>query len=153
MRNVGSVAVGALLLIPLAACGTVLYDRPVTRAADGWTITVSKLQDGPNSFPMGAGVTFYPADGTRLLFLTVKIRNDTRTKREFSYDACDLDAGGDVVLPGLIDRGAAIHALADKVESYDPGEERGRRLLYSYPGGGYPTRVKCGLSTFELPRF
>jgi hypothetical protein len=147
---------GILILAALAGvagCGTVLYDVPTTRAADGWTITVRRLKDGPNSFPMGAGVDFVPPDGHRLMYLTVTIRNDAPTKRDFSYEACDLDAGSEGVLPGLIDRDAAIHMLADKVESYAPGEERGRRLIYAYPMGVFPSRVKCGYSTFELPRF
>jgi hypothetical protein len=149
MRNGMCGVVGALVLFS-SGCGTVLYDRPVTKQGDSWTITVRKLQDGPNSFPMGAGVSFYPADGSRLLYLSVTVRNDAAAKRKFSYDACDLDAGADAILPGLIDRDMTVHMLADKEETYDPGEERERRLLYSYPGGGYPTRVRCGLSTFAL---
>ncbi len=136
----------------LPACGTVLYDVPVTHQADGWTITVRRLKDGPNSFPMGT-VTFVPPSGDRLMYLTLTIRNDAPTKRDFSYDACDLDAGSDARLPTLIDRDAAINMFADKVESYDPGEERGRRLIYAYPEGQFPTRVKCAYSTFPLPHF
>jgi hypothetical protein len=151
VRNLG--ALGVAGLIAALGCGTVLYEVPTTRQADGWTITVRRLKDGPNSFPMGAGVNFVPPDGHRLMYLTVTIRNDSAAKRDFSYDACDLDAGSEAVSPGLIDRDAAVNMLADKVESYDPGEERGRRLIYAYPGGGFPTRVKCGSSTFELPRF
>jgi len=150
VRNPRSLLLG---LLALSGCGTVLYDVPATRQSDDWTITIRRLKDGPNSFPMGAGVNFVPADGQRLLYLTVSVRNDAAQKRDFSYDACDLDAGTVAVLPGLIDRDAAIHALADKVESYDPGEERGRRLIYSYPGGGFPTRVQCAHATFPLPRF
>ena len=150
MRNPRSLLLG---LLALSGCGTVLYDVPATRQSDDWTITIRRHKDGPNSFPMGAGVNFVPADGQRLLYLTVSVRNDAAQKRDFSYDACDLDAGTVAVLPGLIDRDAAIHALADKVESYDPGEERGRRLIYSYPGGGFPTRVQCAHATFPLPRF
>jgi hypothetical protein len=137
-------------LMALGACGTVLYNRPATNKADDWTITVTLLKDGPNSFPMGNGVNFVPADGDHLMYVTLTIRNDARAAREFSYDACDLDAGSQVVLPGLIDRDMAIHALADKVESFDPGQERGRRLIFSYPAGATPTRVKCGNSTFSL---
>jgi hypothetical protein len=153
MRNASGTASILACAFLFAACGTVLYDHPTTRQADGWTITVTRLKDGPNSFPMGAGVTFVPPDGHRLLFLTLSVRNDTGVKREFSWDACDLDAGAETVLPGMVDRDMAIHALADKVEDFDPGEARGRRLLYAYPGEGYPTRVKCGLSTFEFPKF
>jgi hypothetical protein len=150
VRNLRWLVAGALTL---ASCGTVLYDVPATRSADGWTITVRRLKDGPNSFPMGDGGGFVPAHGQRLLYLTVRIRNDARVKRDFSYDACDLDAGPDAMLPSLIDRDAVVHALTDKVESYDPGEERGRLLVYGYPKGVFPTRVKCGFSVVELPRF
>ena len=55
-------------------------------------------------------------------------------------------------LPGLIDRDMTIHALADKVEAFDPGQERGRRLIYSYPADAMPTRAKCANVTFPLPR-
>jgi hypothetical protein len=147
-------AAGTLaLLVSLAAvagCGTVLYNRPATNKADDWTITVTLLKDGPNSFPMGNGVNFVPADGDHLMYVTMTIRNDARSAREFSYDACDLDAGSQVVLPGLVDRDMAIHALTDKVESFDPGQQRGRRLIFSYPAGSAPTRVKCGNATFPL---
>jgi hypothetical protein len=135
-----------------ASCGTVLYDRPATRQADDWTITVTQLKDGPNTFNMGNGVDFVPADGDRLLYLTITVRNDGRSERQFSYDACDLDAGSKEVLPGLIDRDMTIHALADKVEAFDPGQERGRRLIYSYPADAMPTRAKCANVTFPLPR-
>jgi hypothetical protein len=137
-------------LIALAACGTVLYDRPATKQTDGWTITVTQMKDGPNSFPMGNGVNFVPADGDHLMYLTATIRNEANTAREFSYDACDLDAGSHVVLPGLVDRDMAIHALTDKVESFNPGQKRGRRLIFSYPAGTAPTRLKCGDATFPL---
>jgi hypothetical protein len=153
VRNFGWLVLGVVVSssFVFAGCGTVLYDVPASRRSDDWTITIKRLKDGPNSFPMGAGVNFVPADGQRLLYLTLTIRNEAAIGRQFSYDACDLDAGNDVVLPGLIDRDAAINALADKVESYDPGEERGRRLIYSYPGDGFPTRVSCAHATFPLP--
>ena len=150
MRNLAGVFV-CLGVLALGGCGTVLYDVPATQRSDDWTITIKRLKDGPNSFPMGT-VNFVPAEG-RLLYLTVSVRNDAATKREFSYDACDLDAGADVALPGIIDRDAGINALADKVESFDPGEERGRRLIYTYPANGFPTRVRCAHATFPLPRF
>jgi len=144
-------SVGVVVALALGGCGTVLYEVPVTQRSDEWTITIKRLKDGPNRFPMGT-VDFVPAEG-RLLYLTVSIRNDSATKRDFSYDACDLDAGADAILPGIIDRDAAINMLGDKVESYDPGQERGRRLIYTYPATGYPTRVRCAHATFPLPRF
>jgi hypothetical protein len=137
--------------VALAGCGTVLYEVPSTQRSDDWTITIKRLKDGPNRFPMGT-VDFVPAEG-RLLYVTVAVRNDAATKRDFSYDACDLDAGADFVLPGIIDRDAAINALAEKVESFDPGQERGRRLIYTYPATGFPTRLRCAHATFPFPRF
>lgn len=143
-------------LLSSCASGT-LYAVPTTLQMDGWTITVQRLQDGPSSWiePVVPGPTHGPLGvrGTRsrLLHLWLSVRNDAPVERWFPYDACDLDGGPKLFVPGLV-----IMSVWNDVrglgESYRPGEELRRELIYWYPDGPVPTRIRCGYAVWAMPR-
>jgi hypothetical protein len=140
----------ALSLLGSLGCSTVLMNRPSSQRADDWTVTVTEVTEGPNTYPTG-GITYRPGSDESFIWASVTIRNELNAARTFSYDACDLDSGSQTYLPVLVDRDTMIHALTDKVESFDPGESRGRRLIFSYPEDSRPTRMRCGPMTIPIP--
>jgi hypothetical protein len=148
----GGVCLRAALLLSFAAagCGTVLVNEPIERRGDGWTVILRRLMDGPNSIaPMG-NTTYTPEKGMRFIHATFKIRNDGPKPRAYSYDACDLDLEGDVVLPSMITRAMGLMSEMPRTETYAPGEDSWRMLTYAYPKGRFPTRIRCAYVTFEL---
>jgi len=143
-----------LLTVVLASigCGTTLIGSDVERRADEWTIVLQYLRDGPNQIrPMGYTV-YEPPSGSRFIHAYLKVRNDSRQTREFGYDSCDLDLGGEGVVAGLITRYNGVMSEMDKKEIYPPGDVNYRNLTFTYPEGRLPTRLKCGNVTFDVPQ-
>ena len=95
----------AALVLGTASCGRTIMDVPVHRQGDGWDLTVTKITDGPNSFSMG-NVNYHPGDGERFVHAHITLRNPAAAPRKFSFDRCDLDAGGTGLPPrdGLVRR-------------------------------------------------
>ena len=147
-------------LVLLASCASgMLYDRPTTLWMDGWTITLVELQDGPSSWvePNVAGGLMHRSPlavrGTRsrLLHLKLNVRNDAPVDRGFPYNICDLDGGAKVFVPTLVIMSVWSDAPG-MVETYHPGEELRRELIYEYPDGPFPTRLRCGYAVWAMPR-
>jgi hypothetical protein len=142
--------------LALAACGTTLLAQPIERQADAWTIRLERMAEGFDSPPLGAGVftpgTIYkPEDGQRFLHLFMKIRNEAPAPRTFSYEGCDLDLSDGRITPGVITNYNGVAQEIAKSESYSPGDEKSRWLIFSYPEGKYPTRLKCQSITIAFP--
>jgi hypothetical protein len=139
--------------VALAAtgCGTTLIADDIKRDGDSWTMTLQRLRDGPNQFTPSGNTTYHPDSGNRFIFAYVKFRNDAPVARVFSYQACDLDAGNDVIIPSMISRYNGIATVLDDKESYDPGEVSNRILVFTYPEGRMPTRLRCAYVTFAIP--
>ena len=135
----------------VAGCSTVLMNVPTAQKADGWTISVLEVTDGPNWYSRGS-ITYRPGSGERFLWVTATFRNEAPLARNFSYDACDLDGGELAYVPVIVDRALFATAPADGVEPYRTGEERKRRLAFSYPDGRWPSRLRCGNTSFPFPR-
>ena len=143
-----------LLTVVLASigCGTTLISSDIERRADGWTIVLQRLRDGPNQIrPMGYTVYEAPS-GQRLIHAYLKVRNDGPRPRVFSYGACDLDLGAENILPGLITRYNGLMTTVENNETYPPGDVSYRDLTFTYPEGRLPTRLKCGYVTFDVPQ-
>jgi hypothetical protein len=133
-------------------CGTTLIGSDIERRADGWTIVLQYLRDGPNQIrPMGYTV-YEPPSGARFLHAYLKVRNDSAQTRVFGYDSCDLDLGDQSVVAGLITRYNGVMSEMDKSETYPPGDVNYRSLTFTYPEGRLPTRLKCGNVTFAVPQ-
>jgi len=132
-----------------------LYNRPTTLWMDGWTITLVELQDGPSSWVEPAGLIFrrirVRRGRGRLLHLVLKVRNDAPLDRGFPYEICDLDGGPGVFVPTLVLM-SVWNDLRGTVETYRPGEELRRELIYEYPDGVFPTRLRCGYAVWAMPR-
>jgi hypothetical protein len=150
-RILAGLAVSMLGAVGCATTTTLISD-PVTRQADGWSLKLERFSDGPNEIrPMGYTV-YEPHKGARFLHAWLRFRNDSGQTRLYGYDGCDLDLDGGQVLPGMVTRYMGVMSIIEKNESYPPGDENARRLTFSYPEGRRPTRLKCGLVTFEIPQ-
>jgi hypothetical protein len=140
-----------LSVVWAVGCGTTLVAGSVTRQADGWVIVLERLRDGPNSFQPVGHTIYHPQSGERLIWSYIKVQNNTGQTRVFGYDACDLDLGADRILPAFVTRYNGVASELDRNESYPPGDVNTRLLIYSYPEGRLPTRLKCADMTFEVP--
>ena len=118
--------------------------RNVERRADGWTVLLDGLRDGPDGLAISGGMydrrDYTPPDGQRYLWAFMEIRNDLGRDHVFDYDRCDLDLDGRRVVPTVISRYKGPTAELQRTESFSPGEVSHRILLFTYPVGRLPTR-------------
>jgi hypothetical protein len=138
----------------LAACGRTIMNQPVNRLGDGWTLVVRKLTDGPNGIDQG-NVIIKPKKGDRFIWVSITLRNDQGQARKFNFDRCDLDLGSDAVVPGVVTHDMSIGYLSDmnRAPELEPRESIERRLIFAYPQGQSPTRLRCEPMVFPLPQF
>ena len=138
----------------LSACGHTVVNQPINRAGDGWTLVVRKVTDGPNGVDQG-NVNIKPEKGHRFIWVALTLSNDQRQARKFSFDRCDLDMGSNFVVPGIVTHDMAIGYPSDfpREPQVDPGESIDRRLIFPYPIGQSPTRLRCEPMVFPLPQF
>jgi hypothetical protein len=136
----------ATAILLAGGCATTLVSEPIERRADGWTITLDELTDGPNEVGTLGGA-YRPLPGMRFLHATFTFRNDSAQPRRFGYDACDLDLEQERLVPGFV---APALGMDSKTETYAPGARMQRTLTFSYPEGRFPTRIKCAYVTFDL---
>lgn len=141
------------VLVALSACRTILYDHPTTQQTDTWSVTIIRLQDGPHTVGrVGALSPYMLRNRSRLLHLLMLVRNDGRNERLFGYQSCDLDAGREVIGPVMVTSGPSSEVTdPDLSERYRAGQALKRRLVFAYPDGVTPTRIKCGLAVFPVP--
>ena len=125
-------------------------NQTLERKAKNFTIVLSKVKDGPDDYAQGDRSRFVPPDDHRFLWFTLTIRNDAPGVQTFNYDRCDVDDGGDRILPALVDQDSAINILVEDEEKLDPAEQVTRRLAFPYPEDRLPTRLSCGEAVFEL---
>jgi hypothetical protein len=144
----------SLFASSMGACARTVMDQPVNRAGDGWTLIVRKVTDGPNGFDEG-NVIIKPKKGDRFIWVTITLRNDERQPRKFSFDRCDLDVQGGVLVPGMINHDMVIGYATElpREPQLDPGESIDRRLVFPYPEGQSPTRLSCAPMVIPLPQF
>ncbi len=150
MRSVQSV--GAILgvgvwLGGIPGCGpALLMNTPVSKTADGWEITLRQVKEGPDEYIGEGGILVAPGDGQKLVWALVTVRNGGAREDEFSYDTCVLSGPGQAFRPLVVDRHAdpEVNSPADKVESFAPGREITRQLVFPYPKEQRPSSVKCG---------
>ena len=140
-----------LSLALLMGCATTLLEQDIRRQSDGWTLTFHKLADGPNGFTNNGGMNFIPADGERLLWVTLTVRNDARSSRQFTFDSCGLD-GDATYLPVYVGMNLGTQAMVTKTPSLDGGEEITRKLAFGYPKGRFPEHLICFGNEISLKR-
>jgi hypothetical protein len=132
------------VLLGPCACATTLLDQRVETQAKGFTLAVTEVTDGPNTYERGTR-RLEPDDGLRFLWFKVELRNDMTREQVFNYDRCDIDSGEDAVLPNLVDMDKLLNLLVeDKEETLAAGELITRNLIFAFPEDRYPTRLRCG---------
>jgi hypothetical protein len=143
-----------LALVLLTGCATTLLEQDIRRASDGWTVTFHKLADGPNRFTTRDATDYHPAGGERFLWVTLSVRNDAGTARQFSFDSCalDLGAGAGASLPLYVGMNLGYQAQITKTPELDAGEEITRKLAFGYPEGKLPERLVCFGNEIPLTR-
>jgi hypothetical protein len=136
-------------LIAASGCVPFIMRGEVVRQDAGWTITLEALKDGPNGVQTAGNTVAVPDDGLRFLWAWVKIRNDLNVPRAFGYDTCDVDLVGRAMVPTII--GKLFFTVEARSETYGPGETLDRRLIFAYPVGLLPTRIRCANMVWEVP--
>lgn len=151
MRSVSTMVLVGLWLGGFSACSTILMNTPVSKSADGWAVTLGEVKKGPDEY-VGERVVMNPGKGDALIWTVVTVRNESNQEETFSYDACVLDGKGEARQPLAVDRHAADgNSTADRSEAFDPGQERTRRLIYTFPKDQRPTRMRCGKIVLPVP--
>jgi hypothetical protein len=79
----------------------------------------------------------------------MNVRNTAAAPRMFGYDSCELEIDQTKVLPSFA--GSVTSLFDDHKETYRPGEESYRRVIFAYPNGRYPKTFRCGNMLFEIP--
>jgi hypothetical protein len=150
MRPVSTMVLVGMWLGGFSACSTVLMNTPVSKSADGWAVTLGQVTQGPDEY-VGERVVMNPGKGETLIWTVVTVRNEGAQEETFSYDACVLEGKGEAREPLAVDRNADVNSTADRSEPYDPGQERTRRLIYTFPKDQRPTRMRCGKILLPIP--
>jgi hypothetical protein len=152
MRPVGTIVLVGMWLGGFSACTSVLVNKPVSKSADGWAITLNQLKDGPNEYiSLQEGVSVNPGTGENLMWADLTIRNDNAQEPMFEYEKCVLEGKEVARQPLVIDRKADMPSAADRAESYDPGQQRDRLLIYSFPKDQRPLRLRCDKISLPIP--
>ena len=144
MRPISSMVLLGIWLGGFTACAPVLLmNTPVSKTADGWSITLGQVKEGPNEYVGEGGVLVTSDAGENLIWTVVTVRNESGQEAEFSYDTCALEGKGASRQPVVVDRHAEINAVTDRSETLAPGQDRTRQLIYMFPKEQRPTRMKC----------
>jgi hypothetical protein len=140
-----------LVLAALGCGGTALLQQRVEAKAKGFDLVVTDVTDGPNSYERGLE-RIKPGSGLRFLWFKVRLRNELPTEQVFNYDRCDIDFGAKNILPNLVDMDKLVNLLVEsKEDKLSGGEEISRKIIFTFPEGKFPTRLKCGDLTLALP--
>ena len=130
-------------LVLFAGCATTLLEQDIKRQSDGWTVTFHKLADGPNGFTSNDAIQYHPTSGQRFLWVTLSVRNDARSSRQFSFESCAINQGDTAFLPLYVGMNFGYQAQITKTPVIDAGEEITRKLAFGYPEGIAPERLIC----------
>ena len=150
MRSVSTMVLLGMWFGGFSACTSVLMNTPVSKGADGWVVTLGQVTKGPDEY-VGERVVMNPGTGDALIWTVVTVRNESTQEDTFSYDTCVLETKGEARQPLIVDRHADENSTTDRAESFDPGQERTRRLIYTFPKNQLPTRMRCGKIVLPVP--
>jgi hypothetical protein len=124
----------------------------VSKTADGWTITLGEVKDTPDEYVGEGGVLVAPGDDQKLIWTLVTVRSNLTQEETFSWETCVLAGGGEARQPAVVaHRAGEVNTSADRSEAFDPGQERTRQLVYTFPKDRRPTAVKCGTIALPIP--
>jgi hypothetical protein len=144
--------IAVTLLILTGGCGSTLYTGALKNERDAWTVVLTELRDGPNSYTH-SNITYKPESGKRLLWVGLTLKNGETAPRRFNYEACELDLGSEGVIPGLVTYTVVMgNSVMDKEVEFAAGEEKKRYLAFPYPKDRLPTRFSCAGIPIALPK-
>jgi len=141
-----------LSLVLLAGCATTLLEQDIKRQSDGWSVTFHKLTDGPNGFTTNDATNFHPSKDQRFLWVTLSVRNDLRTARQFTFDSCALTDGDTNYLPLYVGMNFGTSAQTAKSTGFGGYEEIKRKLAFGFPKDKFPDRLVCFGNEIPLKR-
>jgi hypothetical protein len=148
------VAMVSLFALWLGACARTVLNQPVHREGDGWKLVVRKVTDGPNGFDKG-DVIIKPGPDERFIWVTLTLRNDQQQARTFDFKHCDLDWGDKPLVPDLVSHDMVMGYAVELPlrPQLAAGESIDRRLVFLFPEGRSPTRLRCESMVVPLPGF
>src|SRR5712691_5898071 len=131
--------------------GTTLLHQQIETKAKGFSLVVTEITDGPNSYERGLE-RIKPEGGLRFLWFKIRLRNELAAGQTFNYDRCDIDVDGHAILPNLVDMDKFVNLLVEsKEDKLAAGEEISRKMIFAFPDGKFPTRLRCGDLVLKLP--
>jgi hypothetical protein len=152
MRLVSTIILVGTWLGGFSACSTVMMNTPVSKAADGWAITLAEVKDFPDEYVGEGGVLVAPGDDQKLIWALVTVKSNLTQDETFAWDTCVLTGKGEARPPSVVDRHAPeVNAAADRSEDFSPGQDRTRQLVYTYPKEQRPTSLRCGNVVLPIP--
>lgn len=110
------------------------------------------MTDGPNGFTSRGAIDYHPESGERFLWVTLSVRNDAASARQFPFDSCALDMGSNTYLPLYVGMNLGTQAEVTKSPELAAGEELTRKLAYGYPEGRFPEHLICFGNEIPLAR-
>ena len=130
--------------LALAGCGHVLYTGDFSGEQDGWSLHVTELRDGPNTFKQN-NVLYFPENGTKLLWAHVIVKNGAAIRRKFDFSSCFLDFGRYGVPATLAALSLVMNSYGNNMRAeLDAGEETDRYVGFAYPVEYLPRVLACG---------
>ena len=97
----------------------------------------------PTASPAETPSNITPRSGQRFLWVTLSVRNDARSSREFSFESCAINQGDTAYLPLYVGMNFGYQAQITKTPVLDPAEEITRKLAFGYPEAVPPERLIC----------
>ena len=152
MRPISTMVLVGLWLGGFSACSSaLLMNTPVSKSADGWGITLGEVKEGPDEYIGEGGIRVTSEADEKLIWTLLTVKYDGAEEQTFSYDTCALEGKGFARQPQVVDRNAEVSAAADRSEAIAPGQERTRKVIYSFPKDQRPIRVKCDKIVLPIP--
>jgi hypothetical protein len=134
-----------------SACTSVLVGTPISKKSETWDITLGHVKQGPDEY-VGDITTVVAGPDEDLIWTILTVKNVGNSPQMFSYESCMLEAGELSRRPLVVDRNEPeIKTAADRVEGFNPGQQRTRELVYSFPEKLRPAHMKCDTIVFPIP--
>jgi hypothetical protein len=154
-RSFRKLALVAVAMAGLSACSSVLTNKPVSKTAEGWTVTLGQVKEGPDEYIGEGGIRLAADEDEKLVWADLTVKNDSAQEQAFTYDTCILDGKDQARHPMTVGRPADVDpemgATVDRSEAYNPGQARTRQLIYRFAKDQRPTRLRCGALTLPIP--
>jgi hypothetical protein len=152
LRPVSTIILAGLWSAGISGCSPVIANTPVSKSADGWELTLGQVKEGPNDYVGEGGILVEPADDQKLVWALLTVKNVGAREETLAYDKCTMNGPGQAFPPLVVDKNAGqeFNQPADKEESFEPGQDRTRLLVFPYPKDQRPASVRCGTITLPI---